>query len=93
MFARAIPRRRKILRADIESAPTVRLKAPLEGSSREAGEGWLGEVRAPGATPHRLTAELPSRGATLYTRYFGPEGVNMGRVQSAVKKMQSLLHF
>ena len=42
----------------------------------------------------RLTAPFTQGGLSLYPHRvsFGPGGVNVGRVQSAVKKMQSLLH-
>ena len=58
-------------------------------------EGWLGEVRAPGTTPHRLTAELPSRGAINSTPIeflLAPEGSN-GEEQKSVKKSAALLRF
>ena len=46
-------------------------------------------------SPHTVGSHPLHKGAILYPCrvYFGPEGVNVGRVQSAVKKMQSLLHF
>ena len=54
-------------------APTARLKAPLGGElSPKVTEGWLGEVRAPGATPHRLAAELPSEGSQDHTATVKP---------------------
>ena len=58
--------------------------------------GVSGDVRLRGtahchpATPHRLAAELPSRGAILYPHrvYFGPGGGNVGRGKNPLRKMQ-----
>ena len=47
---------------------------PLRGAGCAAAqtEGWLGAVRGFGTTPHRLAAELPSRGAFDCGRPKGP---------------------
>ena len=57
-------------------------------------EGWLGAtILQHPATPHRLPAELPSRGATLYPHrvYLAPEG-SIGEETKSVKKRAALLH-
>ena len=57
-------------------------------------EGWLGAtILQHPATPHRLPAELPSRGATLYPHrvVLAPEG-SIGEETKSVKKRAALLH-
>ena len=72
--ARGVWRMCKTARAHTVRPYTATKRLPLRGAGCAAAqtEGWLGAVRGFGTTPHRLAAELPSRGAFDCGRPKGP---------------------
>ena len=68
----------------------VTIPHPLRGSPLYTRGPFLYDRKLPSTQCGPMTSIGPYR-ARVET--FGPRGVNVGRVQSAVKKMQSFLHF